>query len=343
MKTIALCVVAVATFAIVVPSVISAQSKTKTGPIAGQTLILPKADTALIRTHLTAITKTVGYRNYQNVKLLDQVAAYIRDVFGRYADTVFYQLFQVQGKTYRNVVCRFGTHIDKPVMVVGAHYDVCGDQQGADDNASGVVGLLELARILKDVPLTRPVELVAYTLEEPPFFSTPNMGSAVHAQSLKAARREIYGMAALEMIGYFDDAKSSQGYPVKAMKIVYGTRGNYILLVKRMGYGEFVKRFSAHFDDAETVVGYASGRDSVSVSAPVVVRNLKAPAKIGGIDFSDHLNYWNEGYDALMVTNTAFFRNKNYHQPTDTIETLDIPRMAQVIDRVARALVNVDR
>ncbi|GHV01926.1 hypothetical protein FACS1894159_10350 [Bacteroidia bacterium] len=288
-----------------------------------------KADTALIRTHLVAICQTDGFRNYRNIKILDQTAEYIHSVFRRWADTVFYQPFQVQGRTYKNVVCRFASHIDLPVVIVGAHYDVCGDQQGADDNASGVVGLLELARLLGGgVALTRPVELVAFTLEEPPFFRTPNMGSSVHARSLRESGRKVYGMAALEMIGYFDERRFSQNYPVKALKVAYGSRGDYIMLVKRIGYGEFTGRFSAHF---------ASARSTVAT------HNLKAPAKVEGIDFSDHMNYWKEGYDALMVTNTAFFRNSNYHRPTDTIQTLDIPRMGEVIGSVAWAVVNIDR
>lgn len=287
----------------------------------------PKADTARVTAHLRAITKTDGYRNYKNTALLARTAAYIHGVFAQYADTAFYQPYRADGRTYRNVVCRFGSRPDRPVMVIGAHYDVCGDQQGADDNASGVVALLELARMLHGATLSRPVELVAYTLEEPPFFRTPYMGSNIHAQSLKASGREVYGMAAIEMIGYFSDDPHSQDYPVKPLKIAYGTRGDYIMLVRRSGHGEFVRNFSARFAGAQTALETS---------------NLKAPGKIRGIDFSDHLNYWNAGYDALMVTNTAFFRNKNYHQPSDTMETLDIPRMSQVIDAIFHALVNID-
>ncbi len=312
-----------------------------------------KADTALVATHLRTITKTDGYRNYRNVPLLDRTAAYIHDHFARYADTVFYQPYQVKGKIYRNVVCRFGTGKaahgralqpwpSKPVVVVGAHYDVCGDQQGADDNASGVVALLELARMLHGTPLTRPVELVAYTLEEPPFFRTPHMGSNIHAQSLKASSTPVYGMVAIEMIGYFSDAPRSQDYPIGPMKVLYGRTGDYILLVKRSGYGDFVRAFSAQFDGAQTAAALPGRDHCAGEQAEVTVNHLKSPAKVQGIDFSDHLNYWNAGYDAMMVTNTAFFRNKNYHQPTDTMETLDIGRMSQVIDAIFHAVANID-
>ena len=285
-----------------------------------------QADTTLIGTYLTNITKTREYRNHENVETLNQVAKYIFNIFNKYADTTYYQPYEVNGNIYRNVVCRFGTDIDKPIMVIGAHYDVCGDQEGADDNASGTVALLELARMLNGKKLTRPLELVAYTLEEPPYFRTPYMGSNIHAQSLIESKTPVYGMAAIEMVGYFSDEKGSQGYPVKVMKVAYGTKGDFVLLIKKRGHGNFVKHFSKEFKNAETIE----------------TSNLKAPFEIEGLDFSDHMNYWNAGFDALMVTNTAFFRNKNYHQTTDTMETLDIGRMAKVIDAIYHAILNID-
>lgn len=288
--------------------------------------LVAQSDTILVKKHLTAITKTEGFRNHENIPLLNEVAGYIHSVFEQYADTVYYQPYDVDGKIYKNVVCRFGTSTDKPVIVLGAHYDVCGDQEGADDNASGVTALLELARMFKGKNLSRPVELVAYSLEEPPYFRTPYMGSNIHAQSLKESGTPVYGMVAIEMIGYFDDEKGSQAYPVKVMKVAYGTRGNFILLVRRSGYGEFVGNFSSQFQDAEYIE----------------TKNIKAPAKMQGVDFSDHLNYWNAGYDAMMVTNSAFYRNKNYHQTTDKMETLNIDKMSKVIDAIYFAVLNVD-
>jgi len=141
-------------------------------------------DSSLIIKHLTAITKTNGYRNYENIPLLNKTADYIFSVFRQYADTTYFQSYQVEGKTYKNVICRYGSKSKKPLIIVGAHYDVCGDQEGADDNASGIVGLLEIARLLSDKKLEYPVEIVAYTLEEPPFFGTEQMGSYIHAKSL---------------------------------------------------------------------------------------------------------------------------------------------------------------
>ena len=284
-----------------------------------------QSDSTLIINHLKIITKTEGYRNYKNIPLLNRTAEYVHSVFLQYADTVYYQDYLVEGVSYRNVVCRLGRGCDKPLVVIGAHYDVCGNQEGADDNASGVVGLLEAVRLLSRAKLNYPLEIVAYCLEEPPFFRSEYMGSYIHAKSLHDAGTSVYGMLVLEMIGYFNDRAKSQSYPVKTMKVAYGKKGNFILLARKTGAGEFVKRFSAGFNNLATID----------------TRNLKAPAKIQGIDFSDHLNYWKFGYDALMVTNTAFYRNRNYHQTSDTMETLDIPKMMKVIDATVAAIVNL--
>jgi Zn-dependent M28 family amino/carboxypeptidase len=287
-----------------------------------------KSDSALIVQHLTTITKTDGFRNHKNIPLLNQTAEYIFSVFSQYADATYYQTFEVRGETYKNVVCRFGSANNNPLVVVGAHYDVDGEQEGADDNASGIVGLLELVRLLSHEKLDYPVEIVAYTLEELPFCFTENMGSTIHAKSLYDLRTSVYGMVALEMIGYFDDTPNSQSYPAKEMETVYGNKGDFILLAGKTDAGEFVKKFSAGFEKAATI-----NTKKFNVP-PNMVRNT-------GIDRSDHSSYWKFGYDALMITNTANFRNPNYHKKSDTMETLDIPKMMKVINAIVLAIKNL--
>ncbi|MCB0380799.1 MAG: M28 family peptidase, partial [Flavobacteriales bacterium] len=134
-----------------------------------------QVDTSQIKNHLIAITKTNGYRNYKNVELLNNTADYIFNHFQKYADTVYFQEYIVDKITYKNVICSFGIEKLKTI-VVGAHYDVCGNQEGADDNASGIVGLLQLAKELSGKELNHKIELVAYTIEEPPYFRTEFMG-----------------------------------------------------------------------------------------------------------------------------------------------------------------------
>ncbi|WP_199118633.1 M28 family peptidase [Pedobacter sp. ASV28] len=133
------------------------------------------ADTTSIKNHLEKITKTGQYRNHQNIDQLNKVANYIKQDFLNYSDSVSFQEYTVDGKIYKNVICSFGTE-NQQRIIVGAHYDVCGNQEGADDNASGVVALLELARQLQTQKLSKRIDLVTYTLEEPPYFRTEYYG-----------------------------------------------------------------------------------------------------------------------------------------------------------------------
>ncbi|MBL56880.1 MAG: peptidase M28 [Flavobacteriales bacterium] len=232
----------------------------------------------------------------------------------------------VNGKKYKNVIAVFQQEFEETI-IIGAHYDVCENQTGADDNASGTVGLLEIARQLKDQKLKKRVELVAFTLEEPPFFRSEYMGSFIHAKSMKENNRNVIGMICLEMIGYFDDSKNSQEYPIEALKLKYGNRGDFITLVNRINQGEFSSEFTKNYVEL----------------SKIKTKKFSGPKSLQGIDFSDHLNYWKFGYSALMITDTAFFRNKNYHQKTDTLDTLDLPRMALVIDGVIETLLHLYR
>lgn len=276
-----------------------------------------QSDTSIIRQHLQELTQTSGFRNHKNLAALNKAADYIERTFRLYADSVHVQEYIVNGSVYKNVIAYYGVNNPKTI-IIGAHYDVCGNQQGADDNASGTAGLLELARMLKGKQLTKRIELVAYTLEEPPYFRTEFMGSYIHAQSVAANKQNIEGMICLEMIGYFKQEKHTQDYPVGLLKLFYGNKGNYITLVKKFGAGKFVRQFKRRFKQVDLI------RTKV----------FTGPPSLPGIDFSDHLNYWAVGIPALMITDTAFYRNKNYHEVTDTMQTLDINSMALVINSV---------
>ncbi len=282
------------------------------------------SDTSLIQSHLFRITKTKIYRNYKNISQLNEVTEYIKTEFTKYSDSTYFQEYKVEGQTYKNVICSFGTE-NKKRIIIGAHYDVCGNQEGADDNASGVVGLLELARLLKTEKLNYRIDLVAYTLEEPPYFRTEYMGSYIHAKSLSENNVNVYGMVSLEMISFFKDDKNTQDYPLKFLSLIYGNKGNYITLVKKFNSGKFTHQFTRKYKHERIIR----------------TKKFTGPKNLTGIDFSDHLNYWNFGFKAFMITDTAFYRNKNYHEKTDKLETLDINRMTKVIDGVFKVLINL--
>jgi len=274
------------------------------------------ADTTRLRRHIVALTSTPEPRNYLHETSLNQAADYITGELVAAGARPTAQPYQVQGRTYRNILGHFGPETG-PVIVVGAHYDVCGEQPGADDNGSGVAALLELARLLGRQPqLPYRIELVAYTLEEPPFFRTRHMGSYVHAEALRRAGVPVRGMVALETLGYFDDRKHTQRYPLGLLKWVYGTRGNYVTVVQKFGNGRFGRQFARQYKRA----------------AGLPVKRFKAPAWLPGIDFSDHLNYWHFGYPAVLLTDTAFYRNQHYHEPTDTLNRLDMRRLGLAVE-----------
>lgn len=282
----------------------------------------PAADTARLRRHLTYLTTTPQPRNYRHPAVLDSVAAYIGRHLAAAGARTEQQPYRVQGQTYRNVIGSFGP-AEGPRLIIGAHYDVCGEQPGADDNGTGVAALLELARLLGQQPaLPYRVDLVAYTLEEPPFFRTPNMGSYVHAASLHAAGVPVRGMVALEMLGYYDDSRGSQRYPIWPLKFIYGSRGNYVTVAQKFGNGRFGRQFARRYKAA----------------AGLPVKRFKAPAWLPGIDFSDHLNYWKFGYSALLLTDTAFYRNQQYHEAGDTVGRLDMRRLGLAVDAVRAVL-----
>ncbi|PJJ60191.1 M28 family peptidase [Hymenobacter chitinivorans] len=274
------------------------------------------ADTLRLRQHLLALTGTPQPRNYQHLPSLNQAAGYIQQQLQAAGARLSEQPYAVQGNTYRNVLGSFGPE-NGPRLIIGAHYDVCGEQPGADDNGTGVAALLELARLLGQQPsLPYRVDLVAYTLEEPPFFRTKHMGSYVHAKSLHDAGVAVKGMVALEMLGYYDDRKHTQDYPVGPLKLVYGSRGNYVTVAQKFGNGRFGRQFARRY----------------KAQAALPVKRFKAPAWLPGIDFSDHLNYWQFDYPAVLLTDTAFYRNKHYHEPTDTLDRLDMRRLGLSVE-----------
>lgn len=292
-------------------------------------------DPAVLRNHVDELCSTPRYRNYRNIESLNMAGEYMESEFLKHTQRVERQEFDVDGKTYWNCIASFGPE-DGERIIVGAHYDVCYEQDGADDNASGCAGLLELARYLGDasaeastalsLTLTYRIDLVAYTLEEPPFFRTFEMGSAVHARYLHQNNIRVRAMISLEMIGYYSDEKGSQDYPVGVLKAAYPSTGDYIAVVGKIGQAKLTRQV----------------KKGMKRNTSVNVESINAPASMPGIDFSDHLNYWMYKFDAVMITNTAFYRNRNYHQITDTPETLDYETMAKVVEGICGMVLSLD-
>jgi hypothetical protein len=194
-----------------------------------------------LRAHVDKLARELAPRDLSHPGNLDAAAAYVRQAWNEIGIRTEEQRYRADGRSVCNVTGRLGP--DGPErIVVGAHYDAYGRMPGADDNASGTAGLIELARLLKDRQLSMPVELVAFTLEEPPGFGSPMMGSAVHVQSLRQEGVRVRAMLCLEMIGYFSDRSGSQSFPVPAMGLLYPRRGNFVAVAGRFADRPLIRR-----------------------------------------------------------------------------------------------------
>lgn len=277
----------------------------------------PAVDAARLEAHVKQLTVDFYPRRYDRPDNLALTVAAIRSALQATGATIELQEIRVGGRPYQNVIAHYGPATG-PLLVIGAHYDSFNVTPGADDNASGVAGLLELGRLLGQAPPERPVDLVAYAFEENPRSSNADMGSAWHARALRAANREVRLMLSLEMIGYFTDAPASQRFPAPGLGLLYPDQGNFIALVGKLSDFGLMRRV----------------KSVMSGATPLPVHSINSPRKVPGIENSDHVNFWDADYPAMMVTDTAYLRNRNYHGPNDTWQTLDYRRMADVVRAV---------
>jgi Zn-dependent M28 family amino/carboxypeptidase len=284
----------------------------------------PCVDTpSYLRMVVTKLSREIGVRSYQDFDRLEKTVKYLSAELSSFGYQVSTQSFNFAGHAYQNVIAELkGTKSPCPVLVVGAHYDTVRTTSGADDNASGVAGLLGLAQLFANRPLEKTVRFVAFPLEEPPAYRSKNMGSYHYAAGLKKAAEQVDGMICLEMIGFFSDRPGSQHYPIPFMNLKFPKAGNYIAMVGNRRSRRFTMQMAGGFRKATDL--------------PLVT--LNAPAIVVGIDFSDHWSFGKFGYPAFMVTDTAFYRNPNYHSPSDLPDTLDYNRMAKVVEGLKAAV-----
>lgn len=275
-----------------------------------------------LRAHVSYLALEIGERNVFLPDALHAAADYIRREWAAQHYQVNSQYYHVMGVKSENLeVRRTGKAKPDEIIVVGAHYDTITGSPGADDNASGIAALLELSRLFADVETERTLCLVAFANEEPPFFFWGQMGSGVYAEAAKARGENIRLMLSLEMLGSYSDKPGSQGYP-PLLRYFYPARGNFIAMVSnrasRKELQQLVAAFKAHSD--------------------FPVESLATFELVPGVAWSDHLSFWRKGYPAIMVTDTAFYRNAAYHSADDTPEKLNYPAMANVVEGLFKAL-----
>ncbi|MDI6686810.1 MAG: M28 family peptidase [Desulfobacterales bacterium] len=265
----------------------------------------------------------IGPRSYNDYEKLCQAAEYISSRFKEYGYNVNEQPFVFQGKTYRNIIGNMpGLNEEEEILVLGAHYDTVSGSPGADDNASAVAGLLEVARLVSKSRVAPAIQFVAFALEEPPAYRTKNMGSYHYAQMLNKGRHKVFGMICLEMIGYFVDRPHSQEFPLPFMEKRFSDKGNFIAAVGNLRSRKFTEMVKEGFKEGTDIPIFSYN------ALPIVI----------GIDLSDHWSFYQFGYPAVMITDTAFYRNPYYHTAKDIHDTLDYEKMAKVVYGVKAAI-----
>jgi len=263
--------------------------------------------------HVEYLSVNIGERHLWKEHSLNKAAEYIESTFMECGYAVQRQTYSCYGKNVSNLIAE-KTGTDNKVVVIGAHYDTVPGTPGADDNASAVAALLELARLHKTSLNKKPLLFVAFVNEEPPCFGSHNMGSMVYAKHLKEHGVSVEVMVSLEMIGFFSKERI-QNYPLPGMRLFYPKTADFIGVVGNFPSRKYVSFF----------------KKGIKKHSAIDSRSLTAPEYLGGINLSDNYSFWHHGYRAVMITDTSFFRNENYHREPDTIDTLDFDSMAEVV------------
>jgi hypothetical protein len=268
-----------------------------------------------LRAAVDALCSRFAPRDYLHTENLNRAAEWIAEQFRLAGLSVEIQEYEHAEGRYRNVIgLRRGSNADAPARVLGAHYDAYGEFPGANDNASGVAVLLELVRTLPDRPGKEDQYYVAFSTEEPPFFGTDEMGSAVFARELLRRNVKIDLMVALDLVGYFSDEPGSQHFPLPGLGLIYPKRGNFIAVVGDLG--------------SSSQIQFVKQRLLASRALPVTA--FRAPSAIPGVHWSDHISFRKLGLAGVLVTDTAFMRYPHYHTAEDTPDKLDYFRMSRL-------------
>jgi Zn-dependent M28 family amino/carboxypeptidase len=278
---------------------------------------------ARLRAHVYELAERIGERNWPHYHGLELARDYIAGEFRRAGYEAALLPFAHRGATFHNVEAVLQTEPTAArCVVVGAHYDSVEGSPGANDNASGVAALLELARRLHGRRLPLAVRFVAFANEEPPYFNTgAGMGSVEYVRSLDDVANRVRAMLSLETVGFYRDEPGSQHYP-PLVGLLYPDRGNFIAFVGNLRSRALVRTVVGHFRAVATLPSEGAA----------------LPASIPGVSWSDHRSFWAAGVPAVMVTDTAPFRDPHYHLASDTPERLDYGRMARLVEGLAHVV-----
>jgi hypothetical protein len=294
------------------------------GEARGEIVLDVRETVERLQGHVRALTVTIGDRSVYRPENLSRTAAYIESFYRSLGLTVEAEPYPFQKMTVSNLIARIDFRPNPTWrLLLGAHYDSVVGTVGADDNASAIAVQLETARhlvaLLGKEDLDLGVKLVSFALEEPPVFATRHMGSRVHAKRARKEQEQIDGMICLEMVGYTCHAPGCQGYPFPLMFMGYPKQGDFIGIVGNLT--------SRHLTNS-LYRSFQQNRELPVVKLTVPFGGWLMPS----VRLSDHASFWDEGYPAVMVTDSAFYRNPHYHLASDTLETLDFQFMARLVE-----------
>jgi hypothetical protein len=291
--------------------------------------VLNESDEALraeLKADVQKLAGEIGERNMNRYPQLVAAAEFIESSLTTAGYTVRRDSYELRGRACHNLEVEIpGATPD--ILVVGAHYDSVSDCPGANDNGSGVAALLALARRFAGKSSRQTLRFVAFVNEEPPYFQTEEMGSFVYAKRCQERGDRITGMISLETIGYFSDAPGSQKYPAPGLGLAYPTKGNFIGFASDMSSRSLLRATVSAFRKA----------------GKLPCEGAALPAMIPGVGWSDHWSFWQCGYPAIMVTDTAPFRYPHYHKATDTPDKLDYDRFALVVSGMEKVIAELAR
>ena len=274
------------------------------------------------------LARDIGKRNHLNPSGLKKAINYIKYEFAKYGYAIDTQIYKAESADmdFENIIASIPGSTDKDeIIIVGAHYDTYADTPGADDNASAIAVLLELAKLFANIKTDKTLRFAAFANEEPPFFKTKDMGSLRYAKLCESAGENIEAMICLESVGYYSDKPQSQNYP-SILKFFYPNTGNFLSMVSNMPSRKLLKKTAASFQAA----------------SKLPIEKLWAPATlVNAITLSDQWSFWQCGYKAVMLCDTAFFRTPHYHTRQDTIEKLNYDKMADVVDGTKQILLDL--
>jgi len=277
-----------------------------------------------LKNHVFHLAETIGERNIWRPQALTEAADYIAASLSSSDLSVVIRTYEIKGQTVGNVETTLLGESDD-IILVGAHYDTVPGCPGANDNGSGVAVLIELARMLANVRPQKTIRLVAFVNEEPPFFKTDRMGSRVYVRQSRERSEKIVAMLSLETLGYYSQSEDSQAFPLPLIGLFYPDRGNFVAFVSNLKSRKLLHRVVAGFRE----------------SARIPSEGLAAPGWVTGVDWSDQWSFWQEGIPAVMVTDTAPFRDPYYHSPGDTSDRLQYRELALVTEGLARAVASL--